>query len=451
MKKVVGLLALMSLAPAAHAADGGASEPAAAPPSPLVRELEATHDRRMQWFREARFGLFIHWGVYAVPAGMWKGEPVKRSGAEWIMNRGKIPVADYQKLPAKFNPVKFNADEWVKIAKDAGMKYIVITAKHHDGFAMFRSKDPFNVYDATPWKHDPLKELAEAARKAGLKLGFYYSQAQDWNHRGGAAAGGHWDPGAQDGDMDAYLEKVAVPQVRELLTNYGPVAALWWDTPVDMSAARGEKLLPLWKLQPNLVMNNRLIKSKAVGDYQTPEQKIPPTGFPGQDWETCMTINGTWGFRAGDENWKSTETLVRNLVDIASKGGNYLLNVGPTAEGVIPAPSVQRLREMGAWMKVNGEAIYGTSASPFKDQLPWGRVTRKGTTLYLHVFAWPKDGKLLVPGLKNKVGAAKLLAGGGKLAAQTTPAGVVVTLPAAAPDPLSSTVALTLDGPPQVP
>jgi alpha-L-fucosidase len=449
MKKVLALAAVL-LSPAARAADAGAPEPPA-PKSPLVRELESTHDERMQWFREARFGLFIHWGVYSVPAGMWKGEPVKRSGAEWIMNRGKIPVADYQKLPAKFNPVKFNADEWVKIAKDAGMKYIVITAKHHDGFAMFRSKDPFNVYDATPWKHDPLKELAEATKKAGLKLGFYYSQAQDWNHKGGAAAGGHWDPGAQDGDMDAYLEKVAVPQVRELLTNYGPVAALWWDTPVEMTPARGEKLLPLWKLQPKLVMNNRLIKSKTVGDYQTPEQKIPPTGLPGQDWETCMTINGTWGFRAGDENWKSTETLVRNLVDIASKGGNYLLNVGPTSEGVIPAPSVQRLREMGAWMKVNGEAIYGTSASPFKDQLAWGRVTRKGSTLYLHVFEWPKDGKLLVPGLKNKIAAAKLLAGGRKLTVSASPAGPVVTLPAAAPDPLSSTVALTLDGPPQVP
>src|SRR4051794_36164950 len=226
---IVALLALLTFETSSQGADAGPADKApeksavaesmptnALPPPEWMREFAPTHDRRMKWWRDARFGMFIHWGVYAIPAGVWKGSEVKRSGAEWIMNRGKIPVADYQKLPAQFNPVKFDATAWVALAKQAGMKYIVITSKHHDGFAMFHTKtDAFNIYDGTPWKHDPLKELAAAAKKAGLKLGFYYSQAQDWNHRGGAAAGGHWDPAAQDGSMDEYIDKIAVPQVKE--------------------------------------------------------------------------------------------------------------------------------------------------------------------------------------------------------------------------------------------
>jgi alpha-L-fucosidase len=413
------------------------------------REYGPTHDQRMKWWREARFGMFIHWGVYSVPAGVWDGKEVTRSGAEWIMNRGKIPLADYQILPAKFNPVKFNADEWVKLAKDAGMKYIVITSKHHDGFAMFHSHaDPFNIYDATPFKRDPLKELAKACQKAGIKLGFYYSQAQDWNHPGGSTAGGSWDK-AQEGDMDEYIDKVAIPQVKELLTQYGPVAVLWWDTPVKMTPERAEKFLPLLKIQPNIITNNRLESKKNLGDYSTPEQKIPATGMDGKDWETCMTINGTWGYRASDNKWKSTEKLIRNLVDIASKGGNYLLNVGPTSEGLIPEPSIERLNEIGQWMKVNGEAIYGTTASPFKE-LSWGRCTKKitpdGATLYLHVFDWPNDGKLLVPGLKNAVESVILLADGSKLNTVANADGLQITLPASAPNIISSTVVLKIKG-----
>jgi alpha-L-fucosidase len=367
------------------------------------------------------------------------------------MNRGRVPFAEYQKLPAQFNPVRFDAEQWVKLAKDAGMKYIVITAKHHDGFAMYRSLvDPFNIYDATPFKRDPLKELAAACRKEGIKLGFYYSQAQDWNHPGGAAAGGHWDK-AQDGSMDDYIDKIAVPQVKEILSNYGPVAELWWDTPTGMTPERAEKFLPLLKLQPKIVMNNRLVRgAMTIGDFETPEQKIPPTGLPGKDWETCMTINGTWGYRSYDHNWKSTETLLRNLIDIASKGGNYLLNVGPTSEGVIPDTSIERLRAMGAWMKINGEAIYGTSPSPFPEQLSWGRCTQKsswlGTTLYLHVFDWPKDGKLPVRGLKNEVKSATLLATGEKVGVFVEGDGVTLQLPETAPDKISSTVVLKLKG-----
>jgi len=426
------------------------------------REYGRTHDARMKWWREARFGLFIHWGVYSVPAGVYKGDQSKHIG-EWLMRDYNIPVAEYAEYAKQFNPVKFDADAWAKLAKDAGMKYIVITSKHHDGFAMFHSKaSPYNIYDATPWKHDAIKELADAARRQGLKFGVYYSQAQDWHHPGGAAANrnadrnidkeNHWDP-AQQGSMDDYIDKIAVPQVRELLTKYGPISVLWWDTPVAMAPERVLKFLPLLKLQPKLITNNRLDARKLTGDNETPEQRIPATGIPGKDWETCMTMNTTWGYKSFDDKWKSTETLLRNLIDIASKGGNYLLNVGPTSEGVIPEPSVQRLKEIGAWLKVNGDAIYGTTASPFPS-LPWGRCTTKAerysTTLYLHVFTWPADGKLFVPGLKSEVSSATLLVGKKKLATANTAEGVVITLPPTAPDKISSTVVLRIEGAPDV-
>jgi alpha-L-fucosidase len=442
------------------------------PPSPEAlmwqKEFGATHDRRMEWWRAARFGMFIHWGVYSVAAGSWNGTNVTLGGAEWIMNRGRIPWAEYQKLPAQFDPTNFNAEQWVKIAKRAGMKYIVITAKHHDGFAMFHSQaSAFNIYDATPFKRDPLAELAAACKKEGIKLGFYYSQAQDWNHPGGAAAASktgqftidkqnHWDA-AQQGSMDDFIDKVDVPQIKELLSNYGPVAEFWFDTPVGMNTARAEKILPLLQLQPDIVVNNRLDSRKSTGDFQTPEQKIPPTGIPDKDWETCMTMNHTWGFRAYDHDWKSAETLITNLVDIASKGGNYLLNVGPTGAGEIPDASVERLKTVGAWMKINGDAIYGTTASPFATQLPWGRCTKKvtpdGTTLYLHVFtgSWPKDGKLLVPGLQNKITKACLLKASWlgwhkKLSTANIADGVTIAVPLEAPDKFSSTIVLKIAG-----
>jgi alpha-L-fucosidase len=433
---------------------------AAQAPAPAAAETKAERDQRMKWWREAKFGMFIHWGVYSVPAGSYNGKQI--GGGEWIMNRAKIPVAEYARYTEKFNPVKFNADEWVSIAKDAGMKYIVITSRHHDGFAMFKSNaSPYNIVDATPFKRDPLKELSEVCQKQGIKLGFYYSQAQDWHHPGGAAWGGHWDK-AQDGSMDEYIKKIAVPQVREILTNYGPIAVLWFDTPKDMTPQRAEQFLPLLKLQPGIIWNNRL-GGGYRGDTETPEQHIPPAGYKDRDWETCMTMNGSWGYQSYDRNWKSAEKLVRNLADIASKGGNYLLNVGPTSEGLIPGPSVERLKEMGKWMKVNGEAIYGTTATPFTQPLPWGRVTKKvggdETALYLHVFNWPADGKLALPGIKNKAEAAYLLADAEKkpLTVEQQPGGGwTIALPAKAPDAISSTVVvkvkggLDIDQPPQV-
>ena len=412
----------------------GAFSPAA------MAENAAERDARMGWWRDAKFGLFIHWGLFAVPAGEWKGKPVPGIG-EWIMNKGSIPVADYAALAPQFNPVKFDADAWVSLAKQAGMKYIVITTKHHDGFAMFKTAaSPFNIVDATPFKRDPLKELAAACAKHGIKLGFYYSHAQDWHHKGGM--GNNWDP-SQAGDYDNYLDTIAVPQVKELLSNYGPIAVLWYDTPRRMTAERAQKFLTLHNLQPGLIINNRLRvaapgETAMTGDTETPEQFIPASGYPGKDWETCMTMNDTWGFKKNDLNWKSAETLLQNLSDIASKGGNFLLNVGPDALGEIPAASVERLQLIGEWLKRNGEAVYGTRAGPFPRRLVWGRTTRKihagGETLYLHVWQWPADGKILLPGVHNSTTGGRMLAGGAPVTAADSPAGLVVTLPANAPD-----------------
>jgi len=405
-----------------------------------IAQTNVSKEEKMKWWREARFGMFIHWGVYAQLAGVYQGHEQQRGGAEWIMNRMKIPVTEYQAVAKQFNPVKFNADEWVKSAKDAGMKYIVITAKHHDGFALFSSKaSKWNIVDATPYGKDVLNALAAACKKQGVKLGFYYSHAQDWNNPGGSAArkavsegwanpdsasidaytkshNGHWDSLQTTASFDQYIDKVSVPQVKELLTNYGEVAVLWWDTPTNMTDSAALKLQTLLKIQPKIITNDRLKRPNFSGDTKSPEQKIPTQAeLDGQDWETCMTMNGTWGFRTSDHKWKSSEVLIRNLCDIASKGGNYLLNIGPKPDGAFPQESIDRLKDIGAWMKVNGAAIYATTGSPLLP-IPWGRCTQKvvggNTTLYFSVFDWPKDGKLVISGLKNEVLNATYLAEG---------------------------------------
>ncbi len=388
--------------------------------------------------------MFIHWGVYSVPGGVYEGKEIGGIG-EWIMHQGKIPVDRYRAYAREFNPVRYDADKWVRIAKNAGMKYIVITSKHHDGFAMFDSKaSEWNIVKATSFGRDPLAELAKACQKHGIRLGFYYSQAQDWNN-GGSAAGGHWDL-KQNRDMTEYIQKVAVPQVKEILSRYGKISVLWWDTPYEMTKERADLLLPVLKLQPGIIYNNRL-GGGYRGDTETPEQFVPATGYPGRDWETCMTMNDTWGFKSTDHNWKSSENLIRTLVDVASKGGNFLLNVGPTSLGEIPAPSIERLAVVGAWIKKNDSAIYGTAASPFT-KLPWGRCTKvigkDGATLYLHVFDWPIDGKLVVPGLKSKVATTYFLVGGKRLVSRNTPEGVEIDVPSQAPDRVSTTVVLVV-------
>ena len=420
---------------------------------PVKETVLSEQDQRMKWWREARFGLFIHWGLYAQPAGEWKGEQVAGI-SEWIMARAEIPVKEYETLTGTFNPVKYDAEKWVLLAKQAGMKYIVITSKHHDGFAMFHSKSStYNIVDATPFDRDPLKELADACEKYGMRLGFYYSQAQDWHEPGGTywnieQGEPHWDPELVREPLMNYIEGKAVPQVKEILENYGGLDILWWDTPRGMTEEAAKVLQEVADEYPEMITNNRLYRSWP-GDFSTPEQHVPPTGLD-YDWEVCMTMNTSWGYKHYDHNWKSSETLIRMLVDIASKGGNLLLNVGPTAEGLIPEPSVERLEAIGEWMDVNSESIYGTDASPFF-KLHWGRCTRRensrGTTLYLHVFDWPEDNLLRVPGVETRIKEVSLLADGDqKIPFRFKQGDLLIELPDAMPDPINTVIVVETRG-----
>lgn len=402
-------------------------------------------EERMEWWQEARFGMFIHWGIYSVPAGFYKGEAQVNS-AEWIMNRGKIPIAEYEKYAEQFNPTEFDAKEFVGLAKEAGMKYMVITAKHHDGFSMFDSEcSPYNIVDATPYGRDALKELAEECRKQGLKFGFYYSQAQDWHHPGGI--GNNWDSTIARVSSDEYVREKVIPEVRQLLTDYGPIAIFWWDTPRKMSKEVVDSLYHMTTtLQPGIITNDRL-GDEYPGDHETYERHIPPKAPDDPYWEVCMPISGSWGYRSDDQNFKSIPTLIRNLVDIASKGGNYLLNVSPTARGTLMPDATEGLRAMGQWMDVNGESIYGTQASPCA-QPEWGRITMKTgknkATLYLHVFEWSPGGKLPLR-LNNTVEACYLLSD--KIRTFSTERGdngITVNLIGEAPDSVSSVIVMEL-------
>ena len=382
---------------------------------PVKTEETLKQDAKMEWWRDARFGMFIHWGLYAEPAGEWKEKQIPGI-SEWIMARAEIPVKEYEKIAENFNPVKYDAEAWVTLAKNAGMKYIVITSKHHDGFAMFHSSaSKYNIVDATPFSRDPLKELADECKKQGIRLGFYYSQAQDWHEPGGTyfnieEGKPHWDKDLVREPLMNYINGKALPQVKEILENYGGLDILWWDTPRGMTEEAAKVLQNEVDKYPALLTNNRLYRPWP-GDFSTPEQHVPPTGLD-YDWEVCMTMNTSWGYKWFDNEWKSAKTLIQMLVDVASKGGNLLLNVGPTAEGLIPDSSIVRLKQIGQWMEFNSESIYGTSASPFF-KLPWGRCTQKmedeNTTLYLHVFNWPKDEVLRVPGLKSRISDVYLL------------------------------------------
>ena len=336
-----------------------------------MSEVPAAKDARMAWWRQARFGMFIHWGLYALPAGQWQGRESSGTG-EWIMNSAQIPVTEYEKLAADFNPANFDADQWVQLAKNAGMKYIVITSKHHDGFCLWDSKvGDYDIVDSTPYKKDIIRALAEACKKYAVKFGCYYS-IMDWHHPDYLPRR-DWENRSADGaDLQRYIAYMKA-QLKELITEYD-LDILWFDGEWE-STWTHEAGVDLYNyvrsLKPDIIINNRVDTgrqgmqgmSKAgnfAGDFGTPEQEVPRHGLPGVDWESCMTMNDTWGYKMGDQNWKSAENLIQNLVDIVSKGGNYLLNVGPTSDGRIPAESVDRLATIGRWLAVNGEAVYGT-------------------------------------------------------------------------------------------
>jgi len=437
-------------------------------------------DARMQWWREARFGMFVHWGLYSGLAGSWDGKPlVGKSGMEWIQWHVSADTNTYAKQAVPlFKPKPDFAREWARLAREAGCCYLVFTTKHHEGFALHDSK--VGEFDAgSILNRDLVREIVEACRAEGIKIGFYHSVI-DWHHDQYDFTKSRQlphplleNPDPNDKRDHAKYVDFLHAQVNELVSNYGQVDILWWDYSGEdfqgQEAWRADDLMKMVRArQPGIVMNNRLFRKPEAGfvsmqphgispqldtkygDFITPEQHIPATGMPGVDWETCMTMNNTWGYDAQDDDWKSDETMIRNLIDIASKGGNYLLNIGPTGDGSVPKESVKRMQAIGRWMKANGESIYATIASPFENT-PWGRCTRKpldggGTRIYLHVFDWPADGRLTIPGLAQKARGAKLLADGQALDVRIDGDGLVIRLPAVAPDPIATVVCVDLDG-----
>jgi alpha-L-fucosidase len=453
---VVALAILMVRQPSTIRAQPWFYQPAARAP------VDAAKEKRLEWFREAKYGLFIHWGLYAIPAGEWNGKRSPGLG-EWVMMRSAVPVKEYEKLASRFNPVKFDADAWVTLAKEAGMKYIVITSKHHDGFAMFKSSaSPYNIVDATPFKRDILKELADACARGGIRLGFYYSQSQDWHERNGA--GNDWDFGPDDKkDYDQYLRSKAEPQVKELLTNYGKVALIWFDTPRMMTGDRAQRFANIVRsTQPDTLIDGRL---GTEGDYRSTGDNVIPSEVSGEAWEVPATINHTWGFRKDDTDWKSPGQIAFKLVDIVSKGGNYLLNVGPTAEGIIPQASQDILRTVGRWLQVNGDAVYGAGPTPFGDEMgepsPKGtkdvrgellvyqqtqwRVTTRPGKLYITFFDEPRA-PFAIPAMKNTITRAYRLADKAPVAMKTENGRTYLNLERPIFDPMATVVVVEFEG-----
>jgi alpha-L-fucosidase len=409
----------------------------------------------MAWWREARFGLFLHWGLYSVLAGTW-GE--RDDYGEWIRSTAHIPLGEYDRLLGRFNPTRFDADQWAEAARGAGMKYVTITTKHHDGFALFDSRHTDFCVRSTPFRRDIMGELAEACRRQGLRICWYHS-IMDWHHPDYLPRR-DWEAESRpvgDARFSRFVEYLHA-QVGELLTRYGDIGVMWFDGNWESTwtQAMGEALYQRCRsLQPGVIVNNRVngwspVKvERQLGDFRTPEQEVPATGWPGVDWESCITMNRNWGYNSHDHDYKSVAQLAGLLVETASKGGNLLLNVGPRGDGTFPEESTGRLQAIGRWMAIHGESIYGTSASPFASA-PF-RATSAPNRLNLFLADWPA-GRLVVPGLRTSPRRAWLVGDTARnpLPWTTSAQGVVVSLPPTAPDPVCSVVALEFAGPPEI-
>lgn len=397
-------------------------------PLDYLNESSEAFNERMEWWRDARFGMFIHWGAYAVPAGIHKGEKIKGIG-EWIQFYAKIPVSEYEKYAKQFNPEKFDANKWAKIMKQAGMKYVVITSKHHDGFGLWDSKvSDYDVVNFAPYGKDILKELSKACKKEGIQFGLYHS-IMDWHH-----PDAHFNSFLREKDdktvnnekFKNYLENYMKPQLKELIDNYDP-SIMWFDGEW-VSEFTHDQGMELYKyvrsLKPDILINNRVDKGRAgiqgmnkndtkyAGDFGTPEQEILDKAST-LDWESCMTMNDTWGFKKDDENWKSVKILIHNLIDVTAKGGNYLLNVGPTAEGIIPTPSVERLTKIGVWLNKNSEAIYKTEKlqNNYKQGSAIRFTKKKGANIYYAITLEKPENKIVLQYLKPSEGTSIQLLG----------------------------------------
>lgn len=394
------------------------------------------------WFREAKFGIFVHWGLYSELGNEWKGQSYYGSG-EWIMNRAKIPADEYAQIASRFNPTNFNAEEWARFVKESGARYLVVTAKHHEGFAMFDSKvSPFNIVEATPYHHDPMKDLVAACGREGVKFGFYYSQFLDWHEPNGG--GNTWDFPQNTKNYKTYYAQKSIPQIKELLSNYGPLGLIWFDMPGGLNRDETLKFMDeVRQLQPDCLISSRV--GNGLGDFRDlGDSELPPHVIDGT-WEALFTHNDSWGFVKNDFDFKSPREILHLLASTSSRGGNLILNVGPDGSGRIPEMSQRFLREVGKWLAVNGESIYGTTHSPIPDQ-PWGIATLKTNRLFLHVFARPHDGVLFVPGFSAIVKHAEFLANGKHLKTERRDDDLKIFLPAELPDARDTVVAIDFAG-----
>ena len=406
---------------------------------------------KLNWFKEAKYGMFIHWGLYAIPGGLWKGEP-SPFGTEWIMKNMRIPLSEYKKLANQFDPVDFDPYFYVRRAKEWGMKYIVFTAKHHDGFAMYDTKVSDYSIMNTPYGKDIVALLAQACEKEGIRLCLYYSQMQDWEHPDGN--GNTWDFDPQGQNFKRYFYEKALPQVRELLTNYGKISMIWFDTPYDMPIELCRELADaVRECQEDCLINGRI--GYGLGDFREAADNSIPVLSQEEYWESPMTLNHSWGYSHTDYDFKQPKDVIENLVRIVGKGGNLVLNVGPDERGNIPARSDEILCEVGKWLRSNGESIYSTTNVPnFPYLLPWGDVTYNDdtSTLYLHVKNYPVfPYRILLTGLKTKATSATLLSNGEPLKiAQSYEIArdenrLYIFLPEECPDPNDTVIAVKLD------